>query len=770
MRRTEQEQGARNRRTGRRALVALLATTALTGVSAAMPGMAFAQEVIDGTDETVNTTGGGSGNGTKSSSWVIAGGLIVGSTLPGSSLAVSDGGVVANTYGVIGADPGAEGLVTVDGVGSEWINTDGLVIGQEGIGTLEITNGGQVSSASGGIALNAGATGDVTVDGAGSLFDISGSLNVGYADEGTLTITNGGEVRSGSDAYIGTVSSGVGKVTVDGAGSLLSATSQDLYVGYGGDGTLEISNGGEVEAGYVGIADDDAGAAGLVTVDGPGSLLSASSYFYVGLYGSGTLEITNGGEVDANGPEAVVGYVAGSDSLVTVDGAGSLFSVLDDLTIGNEGKGTLHVTNGGEVEGGNRVFIGDSSSGVGSVTVDGVGSVLSSSDEIYVGANGVGTLTISNGGVVASDIDTIVLAQYALTSGTLNIGAASGDTAQGAGTLDSTSLTLGDGSAEIVFNHTDTDYDFDAAISGAGQISQIEGVTKLTGDSSGFSGTTAISGGSLYVNGLLGGAISSSGGTLGGSGTVGSLTLGSGATLAPGNSVGTFNAASADFTAGSIDEVELNDGGFVAGTNNDLLDATGAVLIDSGASIHVMAENGTDTGSTYAAGTYTIISGGSVTGTFGSISDDFAFLDFADSYDPTTVYLTSTIVTSGFCLPGYSANECAAGDGVFSLGSGSLYTSVLNLSTAEAPGALDQLSGEIHASMQTALIEDSRFPREAAMERLRISLNGLATDRAAQPGSALATAMRCGGRPSARTAVGRVTATPPTSSGRSGVC
>ncbi|MCL2636571.1 MAG: autotransporter outer membrane beta-barrel domain-containing protein, partial [Betaproteobacteria bacterium] len=41
------------------------------------------------------------------------------------------------------------------------------------------------------------------------------------------------------------------------------------------------------------------------------------------------------------------------------------------------------------------------------------------------------------------------------------------------------------------------------------------------------------------------------------------------------------------------------------------------------------------------------------------------------------------------------------------------------LSAPNARAAFDALSGEIHASAQTALIEDSRFVREAATDRLR---------------------------------------------------
>src|SRR5690606_28599531 len=106
-----------------------------------------------------------------------------------------------------------------------------------------------------------------------------------------------------------------------------------------------------------------------------------------------------------------------------------------------------------------------------------------------------------------------------------------------------------------------------------------------------------------------------------------------------------------------------------------------------------------------------------VVGTFDALTDDYAFLNFALNYDPSNVFLTSSIATS-FCLTDMTVNQCATGDGVFSVGSGDVFDAVVNLSDAEAPDALDQLSGEIHASAKTGLLEDSRFVREAALSRL----------------------------------------------------
>ena len=66
-----------------------------------------------------------------------------------------------------------------------------------GTGTLTIQNGGTVSNTNIGlIGSNVGSTGTVTVDGAGSAWTNSTNLAVGNSGTGTLTIRNGGTVSS----------------------------------------------------------------------------------------------------------------------------------------------------------------------------------------------------------------------------------------------------------------------------------------------------------------------------------------------------------------------------------------------------------------------------------------------------------------------------------------------------------------------------------------------------------------------------------------------
>src|SRR5690606_39061731 len=56
-------------------------------------------------------------------------------------------------------------------------------------------------------------------------------------------------------------------------------------------------------------------------------------------------------------------------------------------------------------------------------------------------------------------------------------------------------------------------------------------------------------------------------------------------------------------------------------------------------------------------------------------------------------------------------------------------------SLEEAPGAFDLLSGEVHASVRSTLIEDSRHVRDTVMDRIRKAFEGTAPEETAGTGA-----------------------------------
>ncbi|WP_404406705.1 autotransporter domain-containing protein [Pelagibacterium halotolerans] len=591
-------------------------------------------------------------------------------------------------------------------------------------GTSEVSNGNLIVNGTLGGALNV--TGG-TLSGTGT---IGGSVSVGNGtvaagnSPGTLTIGGDFTLANGSslDFELGDPSgtAGVdsdlinvgGDLTLDGTLNVTDAGGfgSGLYrlINYGGTLTDNGLDMGTAPGGY--SYDVQTATAGQVNllVDPTaltfwnGTTTSADGTIHGG---DGIWTATDTNWTDANGAQSAAydpdGFLvfAGTAGEVTVDGAGVSTSA-----------GMQFAVDGYSISGGDIALTGATSFRVGDGTSAGADYVAT-----------IGSALTGTGSLTKTDLGTLRL------TGTNSY---TGGTTVSAGTLVGNITSLQGNianNAALVFDQ-EADGTYTGILSGTGTTTKSGiGTLTLMGDNSGFTGTTEVVDGSLIVDGILGGTINAAGGSIGGSGTLGNIVLASGGNLTPGNSIGTMNVANATFASGSVFEVELNDDGNVAGTNNDLLNATGTLTINGG-TVRVTPENGSDDGTTYTAGTvYTVATAaGGVTGTFDTLTDNYAFLSFALSYDANNVFITSAL--GGLCLDEFTANQCATADSIEALGSGALFTAVTNLSNTEAAGAMDQLSGEVHASAKTVLLEDSRFAREAALDRLRHALGGTGTN------------------------------------------
>ncbi|MDX5366892.1 MAG: autotransporter domain-containing protein, partial [Alphaproteobacteria bacterium] len=279
----------------------------------------------------------------------------------------------------------------------------------------------------------------------------------------------------------------------------------------------------------------------------------------------------------------------------------------------------------------------------------------------------------------------------------------------------------------LIIDRSDA-YTYAGDLSGAGDIRLLgAGATRLTGYNSGFTGSFFVEAGMLIVDDIIGGTLNVTGARLGGGGNLENLTIGNGGVLAPGNSVGAMIAyGDAAFGDGALFEVEVNDGTSLAfvdrpGVNNDFLDVRGSLTIDSGAAVHVTPENGTDDGSTYTPGLiYTILTAsGGVTGAFGNVTTDFAFLAPELTYGPNDVFLELVHNNADFSEVAVTPNQQGVSNTVQQFGPGHpLYDEIIMMTDEEARAAYDALSGESHSSASTTQFMTAAEIRQQLLNRI----------------------------------------------------
>src|SRR5262249_20359534 len=243
-------------------------------------------------------------------------------------------------------------------------------------------------------------------------------------------------------------------------------------------------------------------------------------------------------------------------------------------------------------------------------------------------------------------------------------------------------------------------------ISGTGSLQQNgSGVTILTGAST-YTGPTTVNAGTLNVNGSITSIVTiNNGGTLMGNGTVGGIVAAAGGTVAPGNSIGTLNASgNVSFAPGSIYQVEVNP------TQSDKIAATGTATL-TGGTVQVLVQLGNFANSTR----YTILTAtGGVTRTFANPTSSFPLLVPSLSSDANDVFLTLTRNTTFFTSQAQTPNQAAVGAALDQSPLGSaLVLAVAFLNPVGARQAFDALSGEVHASAQGVMLDDSRYLRQA---------------------------------------------------------
>lgn len=504
---------------------------------------------------------------------------------------------------------------------------------------------------------------------------------------GALLMASGGtEVRidGGLGATIGVEIAGAGGLTKTGAGTI-TLTGLNTY-----------SGGTSLNAGVLQVsADENLGAAPGGLVFNGGTLATTSTF------GSArAVTINTVGRFDV---AATTGLILSGD----IAGAGTLVK---------EGTGILILTGTAAHAGGTLVSSGTLQVGMGGTTGALAGNVINNSEVAFVRSDtvtfagdmtGTGSLRQSGTGTLILTGNVNLTGTTVINSGTLQVGDG-GTTGTLTGAIDNNGFLL--------FNRSDS-YTVANAISGFGIVGFSGGGTAVF--SSTFNGGIAVADAGLVLdgNGLVGASVFvGQNGVLSGNGSVGFLQVTDGGVVAPGNSPGSISVAGdLRFDAGSVYRVDVTPDGA-----HDTLTAGGAVTLDAGAVVNVVAVPGRYR----PEASYTILSTtDTITGQFGDVTSDYAFLSPSLSYDAQNVYLTLIYNAVPFATFANTPNQAATANGAQNLPfDNPIMTALIDLPVASVPGALDALSGEVYASTGTVIQQQAVYVRDAVGARLMQSL------------------------------------------------
>ncbi len=371
------------------------------------------------------------------------------------------------------------------------------------------------------------------------------------------------------------------------------------------------------------------------------------------------------------------------------------------------GADAVIVTNSANISGRSGIV---ASSETGAISIASTGNVTSSLSWLY------GIRASSNGGSIdiggANGLSGAVSGIYAATSASGSITIRTGAGANVAALGISVRTIAADGATRIFIGSGSSITGTTYAIYADGQDVTVTNAGTVTGSVVGFRSDFGSPGTFIFNNsGILelpGASVADryqfnnlAGGVLTGTGSLGAVNAQAGSVIRPGDRsgavMGALNVGSLTLAAGAIVEIRAN---YTSGA--DQIAVTGAALL-GGARLKIAATRQVD--ATWISGqTYTIMTAGSVTGTFAAPELDYAFLKATLAYTSTSVSLTLDRNWTSFSAYSTTPNQKSVSD-VFdrfqTQGSNPLIAKVTTLTVGQAPVAMAQLSGAGVASTRT---------------------------------------------------------------------
>ncbi|MFW6154634.1 MAG: dockerin type I domain-containing protein [Planctomycetota bacterium] len=274
----------------------------------------------------------------------------------------------------VGLFEGASGAMQV-----ETLDAGRVTVGASGQGFLQLD--GPMTSNAGTVGLFHRASGDMLVTEFGEW--TCDELIVGSYGSGNLTLEPGAEVAA-ETAIVGFAEGVSGSVSLSN-GARLDATDA-LLIGYSGTGSLDVTNAGQVDCGMAVIGGKwelmEPGA-GTVTVSG-NSHLGVDGDLFVGESGAGSLMVSSHGSVIFT--DAYIGYMPEAQGDVTLDGLISLMHGTNAF-VGGYGRGSITLNAGSELNLSGRCYLGYHPGGEGVLAIGGNAKVHA--DRFYLGGEAV---------------------------------------------------------------------------------------------------------------------------------------------------------------------------------------------------------------------------------------------------------------------------------------------------------------------------------------------------------------------------------------------
>lgn len=552
----------------------------------------------------------------------------------------------------------------------------------------------------------------------------AGSSHVFKAATTVWTITNFGSIleTTGNIGNINTIQLLTGGSVVNKTGATIQGDNSAIIIGTNNvpgtagsvvnDGTIKGGIGDGVLLKTGGTVTNNAGA--LIENNGIGNAVSISGGTVKTVINHGTIRNLGSGNATGVLIQGGAGTITNSATGQIIGGFnGTYTSGTAPLTLNN--AGLIESTRGPAVEaagGGTLTNTGTiksalTSSTNGAVRHQSTGTVINEGT-IESGTHGVyvtGSGNVINRGTItaATGRDAIRFTGSAARSVTL-----------GTGSVLNGNATGGSGTDTLVLQGTGTE---DMSKFSAFELFRMEGTLWTVTGTGGVATSGEIAAGTLQI--ATGANLSAptftvgAAGTLTGTGTLtGAVTNQGSVRVAPANNLlisGTYAHAAGAFLDVALTPAESGN-----------LFVTGAAAL-SGGTVRVLAS-----GTTWAQSqTYTILTAASVTGQFAGVTTNLAFLTPTLTYIGTNVFLRLERNSIDFEAIAKTDNQAAAGRAVDSLGAGDpIWDAVIGLDADGARAAFDAVSGEVHASILTLALDESRHLREAALDRMRSRLGG----------------------------------------------